>query len=71
MLQVENLITRLSEIDEDSTTEVMVHQVDLDTNEKQELQELSDFDPYKTTSLELQKSGSANALSLQVSTIHM
>lgn len=48
---------------------MLVYQVDYDTREKVELQELSDFDPYKLTSVEIPKSGSDNALSIQVGSV--
>lgn len=69
--QLECLINKLSETDDDSTTEVIVYQTDSDCNKRQELQELSDFDPYKLTHIEVQQtrtssSQSSNSFSVQV-----
>jgi len=69
--QVESLITTLNETDEDNTTEVVVYQMDHSGQRLGgELQELSDFDPYLPTSVEMQvlepSKPTPNSFSVQV-----
>lgn len=71
--QIEFCMTNLTDTDEDNTTEVVIYQCNSQdsTNTKLELQELSDFDPYKLTSIEIPRtdlpSSSTNSFSVQVS----
>lgn len=70
--QLDALLNALTDTDEDSTTEVVVYQTNPRhaVGERVELQELSEFDPYKLTCIEVQKPNSglqsSNSFSVQV-----
>ena len=68
--QLDSLLTALTETDEDSTTEVLVYQTHTPGDDRVELQELSEFDPYSLTHIEVQRPNmatqSSNSFSVQV-----
>lgn len=68
--QLDCLLNALTDTDEESTTEVLVYQTHPDEGKPVELQELSDFDPYKLTRIEAQRPTSglqlSNSFSVQV-----
>ncbi|XP_067945551.1 ubiquitin carboxyl-terminal hydrolase calypso-like [Watersipora subatra] len=65
--QLNALLTALTETDEDSTSEVVVYQTSEKSDERRELLELSEFDPFELTCIEAQRSNtvSTNSFSVQ------